>query len=165
MCSSWSSARRGSCAACSADRGRWWRSSRCSRAGPERARAFAGQALSFAAAALAVLMALAELAAPWLAQALAGGMLNGLGRLGAVLGFALALLAQMLFCSEGRVSRSPARGCAFAARGMGRNPASPPFFDSLRRRNREESPTRGASRRGDDPREGPGRRCRGGLAR
>ena len=32
--------------------------------GPERARAFAGQVLSFAAAALAVLTALAELAAP-----------------------------------------------------------------------------------------------------
>ena len=42
--------------------------------GPERARAFAGQALSFAAAALMVLMALAELAAPWLALALAPGL-------------------------------------------------------------------------------------------
>ena len=47
--------------------------------GPERARAFAGQALSFAAAGLALLTALLELAAPWLVQALAPGFGGGDG--------------------------------------------------------------------------------------
>ena len=48
-------------------------------AGPERARLFAGQALCFAAAALAALVALGELAAPLLVRALAPGFGDGNG--------------------------------------------------------------------------------------
>ena len=54
---------------------------RLARGDPGPARAFAGQVVSFAAAALAVLVALLELAAPWLLQGLAPGFGSEAGRL------------------------------------------------------------------------------------
>ena len=64
--------------------------------GPERARAFAGQVLCFAAAALAVLVAVLELAAPWLVAGLAPGFGADAGDGAARLGLAVWLVRIML---------------------------------------------------------------------
>ena len=68
-------------------------------AGPERARAFAGQAFCFAAATLAVAVALLELAAPLLVRALAPGFGDGAGRLDLTVLLVRIMLPFVLFAA------------------------------------------------------------------
>lgn len=72
---------------------------RHARAGPAESRRFAGEAVSIAAAALAVLVALLELAAPWLVRALAPGFGGEAERLDAAVGLVRIMLPFALFAA------------------------------------------------------------------
>lgn len=72
---------------------------RHARAGTAPSLRFAGEAAAFAGAALVVLVALLELAAPWLVQALAPGFGGGAERLDAAVGLVRIMLPFVLFAA------------------------------------------------------------------